>query len=566
MVGDTVRSTLRSVRIDDVRVPMRDGTVLATDVALADGAGPQPVLLARTPYLRAGARAAYDVATLARAGWAVVFQDVRGRGDSKGVFDPFTQEKLDGRDAVDWCAAQPWCDGRVAMTGGSYLGVTQLYAAAARPPALKAISPSIANDQAKEGWHHTGGAFGTGLVLSWAAQMAATLPYASARDRRRATELVLDWRHSFSLPLAEHPLRDLLPAFDRWVDPEDRSYWRPLDLSRQYAAMDVAGFHAGGWYDVFCEGTIRNWQGMSANAASDYARASQRLVIGPWAHTGAFFQLSPEMDFGPAANGMMIPAETLLWMRDALDGKPVESGVRVFVLGRQNSGRQNSGRQNSGRQNSGRQCWLDLPSWPPAAERIDYFLSATNGANSSRGDGRLDTAAPAVHHVDRFLHDAANPVPTQGGRTLGPWLPLPGPVDQQRIEQRDDVLVFTSAPLRDEVLVMGDVTADIVCETDAPSTDVTVKLVDVHPDGRAFNILDSVQRATFTPGRPKTVHVSLGSIAVAFQPGHSIRVDVAASNFPRFDVNPHAPTAVNAVHTGGRAKSKITLPVSRSSG
>jgi putative CocE/NonD family hydrolase len=264
-------------------------------------------------------------------------------------------------------------------------------------------------------------------------------------------------------------------------------------------------------------------------------------------------QSYPDLDFGPAANGVNtgLAEESLRWLRAALDGKDVPTGVRAFVMGRND--------------------WVELADWPPPATATDLYLAAETSARSVRGDGQLRAAPMPTGGVDRFRHDPDHPVPTRGGRIVGPWLPPAGPCEQRPIEERDDVLVYTSATLTEDMTVMGPVTADITLASTAPSADLAVKLVDVHPDGRAFNVVDSIQRTAGPAGQARRVRVELGSTAQTFRRGHRIRVDIASSNFPRFDVNPSTGArlaevdrlepAVQSVFQGGSARSRVRLPV-----
>ena len=540
------------VVVEDARVPMPDGMRLAADVMRVDDGARRPVLLLRSPYLRVAVRLNVDVVALARAGWVVVGQDTRGRGESEGDAEPFVSEAADGAATVAWCARQPWSNGRVAMWGGSYLGFTQWAAASRRPPALRAIGPLAAPTDLLRDWHYEGGAFCTGIATTWSALMAAADTSLSKRDRARIAALSADWRTLLGFPHAKQPLAELYAPYRQLLDPRDRSYWGAFDLTRRYRRMDVAAIQLAGWYDIFCEGSIRAWQALSQEAPSEYARASQRLVIGPWTHTGMLLPATPELDFGPAANGAADGTldTTLTWLRDAVDGKPVQGGVRAFVMGRND--------------------WAELAEWPPPSKPVDLFIGSTVGARSSNGDGRL-TGTPGESGSDRFLHDPADPVPTRGGRILGPWLPVAGPSDQRLVEERGDVLVYTSQLLTEDLTIIGGVEGSVVFETTGRSADVTMKLVDVHPDGRAFNVLDSVKRSAFTPGRPKEITVALGSVAQTFLRGHRIRLEIASSNFPRFDVNAstgqalidvaqHEP-AQQTVHHGSRTGSRIVLPV-----
>jgi putative CocE/NonD family hydrolase len=547
-----VSSAPSKIVLEEVRVPMRDGARLAADLVRVDDGERRPVLLLRSPYLRPGIRQNVDIAGLARSGWVVVGQDTRGRGDSEGSAEPFVSEAADGRDTIAWCAKQPWSDGRVAMAGGSYLSFAQLQAAATAPPALRAISPFAAPDALTDQWHYVGGAFCTGLVTNWNVMMAMMDPTVGARARRRIMEISGDPRALMAIPHAKQPLRGLYPPFERAFHPEDRAYWRRFDLTQRYRRMDVAGHHVAGWYDIFCESNLRAYRSLRSEAPSAYARASQRLIVGPWVHGAMLFRMTAEMDFGHAANGIFdgTMARMYEWLRDAVDGKPVESGVKAFVLGRND--------------------WVELDDWPPAARTRHLYLSSAAGARSARGDGQ-QLARHGPTGTDRMKHDPHEQVPKRGGRILGPWLPTAGPIDQRPVEQREDVLVFSTPPLEAPLTIMGSVTADVVFRTTGRSADVCVKLVDVWPDGRAFNVLDSVTRASFTPGRAKEVRVELGSIAQEFGKGHAIRVEIASSNFPRFDVNPSTGVplaevdryeqAVQTVSHGARTGTRITLPV-----
>ncbi len=531
------RPTPRLV-VEDVRVPMRDGTLLAADVTRVDDGAPRKVLLVRTPYSRAAGRAMTDPVAVARDGWVVVNVDCRGRFDSEGVFDVFHQEPADGADTIAWCAQQPWSDGRVVMHGPSYVGATQMLAAGARPEALRAISPVVTSDQYRDSWCYEGGAFQLLFAKTWALQLAMGDPNATARQRKRALDLAGAPEKLLRLPHKDSVVGELFPAYRRWLDPDDADYWRPIEVRRRHARMDVPAIHVAGWYDIFAEGSLRNYTSLAAAA-----RAPQRLIIGPWTHGTVFLTATAEHDFGFEASGLIdnTPGKILDWLAAAAAGEEVAEGVRAFVMGRGE--------------------WVELKSWPPPSTPTTLWL----------GDGVLAATPPAEAGHDRYLYDPENPVPTRGGRTLGPHFPTAGPVDQRPVEDRDDVLVYTSEPLDHDLTVMGMVTADIRFASDAVSADVTVKLVDVHPDGRALNVVDGIRRTSFTPGRAKTVRVDVGSTAMTFLRGHRIRVEVSSSNFPRFDRNSstgvplfevdHWEPAVQTVHRGGRAASRLTLPV-----
>jgi uncharacterized protein len=536
--------------VEDVRIPMRDGVRLAADVIRAGGGAPRPALLIRTPYSRAAARASADLVGIARSGWAVVSQDVRGRSDSEGRFTPFRQEAADGWETVAWCAAQPWCDGSVAMSGGSYLGATQLLCALAAPPALRAIAPMLAPSW-DGGWCFEGGAMLLGLLAPWLAGFAASEPNSPDADRRSAEGVLADPIAAYRAPLGRDPSRALISRFPSLLPPADAGDAAAVDVLGGCARITVPAWHVGGWYDVFCEDTLRAHQALREGAGSERARRGQRLVMGPWTHFNLFLRASTEVDFGAEAAAPGLPTEILDWSRRAAAGEEVEGDVRIFVMGENR--------------------WRTLPAWPPPATPLRLFLGSGRGANSLRGDGTLARGNPPDAGADRYGYDPADPVPTRGGRGAGPHMPPPGPCDQRPVEERDDVLVYTSEPLEQPLTLIGGVTASICFASSAPSADVTVKLVDVHPDGRALNVVDSVRRTALAPGEAARVEVAVGSTALVVGEGHRLRVEVSSSNFPRLDRNPSTgepaitatalrPARQTVFHGGDRA-SWVELPV-----
>ncbi|MEA2173475.1 MAG: uncharacterized protein QOD00_1067 [Blastocatellia bacterium] len=532
---------------------MPDGVGLLADLTLADDRRAHPALLVRTPYGRAEAMAQVDAVELARAGWAVVVQSVRGRGGSGGVFNPFLQEGDDGDATIRWCCQQPWSDGRVAMSGASYAGITQWKCALAKPKGLKAISPQITASDVGEDWFYEGGAFRHAFIQSWGVSFAftdETNREAQTLARRIAADLAGLYR---SAP-ARSPLAEIFPPYLRWREPTDKALWDECRGLHRREPPDIPAFHLAGWYDIFCEGGLRDYASMREGAPSDYARARQRLLIGPWTHTALFSQQAGEWDHGLQANGYVLDVmgEMHGWLRRVLDDEEVEGGARVFVLGSDE--------------------WLELKTWPPPrADLRRLYLDAERGANGLQGDGRLRWSPAEKAGSDSFRYDPANPVPTRGGRNLDPTLPGPGPLDQQQLEQRADLLVYTSDVMEEELCVMGIVRAEIIFETSGRSADVVVKLVDVHPDGRALQVLCSALRTEFTAHDPQLVRVNVGNIAITFRRGHRVRVEIASSNFPHLDLNPSTgqastraldfEAADQKVYRGARSPSFIELPV-----
>jgi len=526
------------VTTTELAMPLPDGARLLTEVAVADDGERHPVLLVRTPYGRGSQRWLHDPIALARDGWAVVLQDVRGRYGSEGTFEPMFQEAADGKAAVDWCAHQPWSSGAVAMTGGSYQGFTQWAAALGRPKALRAIAPAITTASVGEGRLRQGGAFRVGMWSLWGMAMAAGGTGGSRAAEKRAGKALKRWRELVRYPTNVDAISLVVPQFREWLEAAGRELAqpRPAELAR----IEVAGYHLGGWYDPYCEGTIAGYTALAHGARSEQVRRSQRLVVGPWSHMPRFVSFVGEVDFGPHANADAhgVTREQLAFLRDAVEGRDVKDGVSIFVMGRDR--------------------WLELDTWPPPTTELPLFLTADAPSNGARGGGGLSASPAESSGTDRFRHDPSDPVPTRGGRSLFGDLPPPGPVDQRPVEAREDVLVYTGEPLRKDVTAIGTVRAQLRFASSAARADVTVKLVDVHADGRALNVVDSVRRVELTPGRAQSVEVVLGSTAMTFRKGHRIRIEIASSNWPHVDC---VEAAEQTVHWGGRSGSRLLLPL-----
>jgi putative CocE/NonD family hydrolase len=539
------------ISVEQTAVTARDGTRMATEVTRVVDDQRRPVMLLRTPYGAGATRSSHDPVGLARDGWVVVVQDVRGRFDSEGTFEPFVQEVSDGWDAVDWCASQPWSDGRVAMSGLSYVGATQWAAAVSKHPALLAINPMLAAGDVSPAWMHEGGAFQVGMVQPWALGLAATAPGITEELRNLIGWVGAQWQQVYELPQSQDPVPHLFAPYRKWREAAESGAWDSADVTHHYGELRPAVFQVAGWYDIFCESALRHHQALDALPAAP----PHRLVVGPWAHHEQLSNLYPEYDFGGEGNGgyRNVGGEGTRWMRQHLDGEPVSGGVDCFVMGSHE--------------------WRHFTTWPPPpAHEVRLFLSSgLEGANSRHGDGALEWSPREQAGEDRYSYDPLHPVPTRGGRILGPFLPMAGPVDQRPVQDRRDVLVYTAEPVRDAVTVIGMVRADLVVESSAPSADFTVKLCDVHPDGRAFNIVDSVRRVRLTPGQPQSITVDVGSTAHCFLPGHRLRVEIASSNFPRLDRNPSTSEdpavatallpAAQRLHWGGTTGSSIVLPI-----
>lgn len=545
----------------DVRVPMTDGSELATNLFLpacrtraCDG-GPWPVVLERTPYGRGTAEHPLG-RFLAERGYVYVVQDVRGNDDSDGDFEPIRRERDDGYDTQAWIAQQPWCDGRIATTGGSYMGITQWQPAVRAHPAVQSMCTLVTGANAYD-LAFTDGALNLELAALWAYQETEPPGFdPSTRDNLAALR---------TLPLARLDIAGAgraIPFWQEWLrHPTRDDFWRSMAADR-YEQIDVPVFHIGGWYDVFAVDVVTDYAGMVSRAPSPETRQAQRLLMGPWRHgnwSNADGRIG-QVDFGPHS-WPDLPQLMLDWYDRTLKGLDTGQAapVRLFVMGEN--------------------VWRDEQEWPLARTRTtDYWLISGAGANTRHGDGALVLSQPDAAATDTFTYDPADPVPTVGGQLLNIEA---GAFDQRDVEERPDVLVYTTPVLTDAVEVTGPIRLILYAASDAPSTDFTAKLVDVHPTGFAQNLTAGVLRTTYRqsdtaptptePGRITRYEIDVGVTSNLFHAGHRIRLEVSSSNFPRWDRNPNTgqpfgqsadlAVARQTVHLGGERASRLVLPI-----
>lgn len=503
----------------DVPIRMRDGVNLSADIRMPSSGGPFPAIVSRTPYNNAefGLR---DAALLAK-GYAVVCQDCRGRFDSEGHFDPL-REDGDGYDTLAWVRAQPWCDGRMGMVGTSYGSLAQLMAARTRPPGLLAITPSVmGRDLFKDLVYHNG-VFGLAIATGWGLSVAGRSGQSNA-----TTDWNRVWRH-LPLQTMDEAAGYRLPYWREWLaHPVYDETWASMSVERHYGDFDVPGMHSGGWYDFYAEGVVRNFANIQSGGGP-FARGRQRLLMGPWGH-GLGTRVLAGMDFGEqAAVDMNVINERWLarWVKGEANGMDREPAVRIFVMGAN--------------------VWRDEHEWPLArAVETRFYLASARGANSLYGDGvLLDRPPISGAEEDAYTYNPENPVPTLGG---GAYLPITGPTDHAPIERRDDVLVYTTAPLVEPLEVTGYVSARLFAASDASDTDFVARLCDVYPDGRSIIVCDGIVRARFRegldrevfldPGHVYAFDIPMGVTSQVFLSGHRIRLEVTSSCFPRFARN-----------------------------
>ena len=552
-----------------VPVRVRDGVTLYADVYRPTGNGRHPVLLSITPYSTERFPTAYDAAVyFAQRGYAYVFQDVRGRHESEGVWTPFVNDEKDAYDTVEWAAKQAWSDGKVAMQGGSYLGQNQWRAAQAGPPSLVTIFPMVASTSIYHDWITLNGGwrlsfnFGWGPVRQESRIMQNPGPHTI--DGLRAIHYDQVQRH---LPL--NTMQQLVGRkarfYDDWLaNPDYNSYWKPFNVEELFDKIAVPVHTFGGWFDIFSQGTLRGYVGMSHKGATERARRMSHLVIGPWGHGPS--QKFGALDFGPTAN---VDALTLQlrwydhWLKGLNNGLASEAPVKLFVMGRNE--------------------WVYEREYPLA--RTDYrplYFSSGGKANTAAGDGRLTWTKPAgASPTDQFRYDPNDPVPSVGGNNCCGTPTAAGPQDQRPIEGRRDVLIYTTDVLQEELEVTGPVKVVLYAASDAVDTDFVAKLADVHPDGSSYNMAEGIVRARYResltkpsllkPGQVYRLEIDLVGTSIAFLKGHRIRVHVTSSHFPQFDRNPNTgatfgttdmvKVAQQTVYHDAERASHILLPV-----
>jgi len=500
----------------DVKVVMRDGIRLSTNIYRPDADGKFPVLLMRSPYGN-GKEGNGEAHFFARKGYAVVLQDTRGMYESEGLFNANQNEALDGYDTQQWVGEQPWCNGKIGTYGGSYVGFTQWMPAPLQSPYLVTMFPVVTFSDLHNVMYQNG-AFRLDLFTPWSFER--TKPYivsnSSMGDKVDSVLMTLPlieqdramgWRISFLRDWLSHPQND--------------SYWERTSVGNNYDKIRASVYNIGGWYDILLKGTIDNYLKMTGPDIEPEIRNKQKLLIGPWDH-GVRGPEIGELDFGEAS--VLKRRQLMLrWfdnqLKDIDNGILEEPPVRIFVMGINQ--------------------WRNENEWPLArTEYRNYYFNSKGGANTLNGDGSLKTKPSKKEMTDHYVYNPEDPVPTIG--TMGPY-------DMRSLEARPDVLVYTSASLKKDLEVTGPVSAVIYASSSAVNTDFTAKLVDVYPDGKAIRICEGIIRADhrnpdalpskIVPGKIYQFHIDLWATSNVFKKGHRMRVEISSSNFPRFDRN-----------------------------
>jgi putative CocE/NonD family hydrolase len=514
------------VTMPDLRVAMTDGVSLATDVYLPDGEGPFPVVLSRSPYDKRqfGSLLAEP---LASAGYAVVMQDVRGMGGSEGLFIPFLNEKQDGLQTLDWIAEQPWCDGNVGAWGPSYVGFCALILSTEGHETLKAVVNV-------SGWGDTQEMVSPGGAMHLMHGLPWTL---SGQIRGTGSIADFDWPTVFRhLPVTEIP-RSLGIESGPWEGAvrlfTADALMESASVKGRCDAVTAPVLHLTGWYDFMARHTLDTYEEIGAAT-----QTRQKLLVGPWHHDQQWGRDTRvgDADFG-AASVLGVERVTELsqhwfdrWLKRNPNGIDTREPVRLFVMGVNE--------------------WRTFEQWPPRAVELQkWYFASEKGANGLGGDGRLTTQAPTAPASDAFVFDPLDPVPTTGGVNSHFFHDTLGVRDQRPVEERTDVLVYTSAPLERDLTLIGPLQVVVHASTEGRHTDVTAKLCAVRPDGYALPLEDGIRRGPdglaggegglMEPGRAYRFTVDLGATGIQLAPGHRLRVELSSSNFPKYTRNPN---------------------------
>jgi putative CocE/NonD family hydrolase len=533
----------------DLIIAMSDGVELSTDIYLPSENESFPTILIRTPYGKN--QKEIFASFFAKNGYAVAVQDVRGKWSSTGDMIPFINEQQDGLETLAWLESQHWCNGNIGMWGASYLSYCALVVAASTPASLKTVF-SISGWLNGEKINNPGGALHWMLILQW-------MLHEATQKYRTLTDYDIDELLNFT------PLQNAMLS----VGIEDPVFSNPdtLELARyDYAAVQIPVFHITGWYDFVYPAALTVYDEVSKHSSH-----FQKLMIGPWVHDQVWttYTEGGDEDFGEQAAMGIDKLNRLAvrwfdrWLKGIDNGITGEPPVEAFHMGRNE--------------------WAQYDDWPPQGVTFaKWYLTSRGTANTLNGSGILTGSAPGNDFPnDTFVFDPMNPVPTIGGANFHFFPDVLGVKDQRVIEERSDVLVYTSEALASDLDICGPVRVLIYAATEAKDTDFTAKLVEVRKDGYARNIVEGIVRASYRnsleesellePGRIYRLSIDLGATAIRIPEGHRIRLEISSSNFPKYDRNPNTgemsweavryETASQTIYHDAQHPSHIVLPV-----
>ena len=560
--ADELKHLVRPEKLD-----LGGGVTLSTVIQKPSGDGPFSVVLVRTPYSATFGNDWMDVILqrFRSMGYVTVVQDCRGTGDSTGTWAPFSNEHDDGVKTLEWVKEQEWCNGKIMTFGGSYTGFTQLAAV----PRVKGVAATITTVPAYD-WYdvcYEGGAYRLGINRVWDSMMARPRKGQDLLLKVTGTGLRLgnaNWRAVFThLPLTnwDRAFGVNIPWNKDVIDnPQPGQFWLRSTTSSEAKNNSSPNLTVSGWYDIFLSQTLKNLPDLHR----DRENTKHHVIIGPWGHF-----MDPPNDPAPVEDRDLGTNEALDlvqtysdWFGHLVGGE--KTGVetwpylRIFVMGANK--------------------WRHENEWPlKRAVDVRYYFHSDGKANSRSGDGRLDTKRPGHEPSDRYQYDPADPVPSVADVVSFNFRS----VDQREVETRNDILVYTSKKLVAPLEVTGPVKVVLHAASDKLDTDWTAKLVDVYPDGTAYNLCEGIIRARYreslekpqllAPNKPYEYTIDLWATSNLFKKGHRIRVEISSSNFPRFDRNPNTGNrfgtdtrflvAQQTVFHDGLRSSHIVLPV-----
>lgn len=522
-------------------VPMRDGVRLSTDVYLPENAvGKMPAVFVRLPYRKdlyfqgingATAEAIYN------KGYAFVIQDCRGSGDSEGYYKPWTHDAEDGYDTIEWMAEQDWCTGKVGMYGASNLGSVQLLAASECPPHLTTIVPMGTSDAMP---FFENGILNQAAVTIWYTQQAMNFSTREGVEESKKKRLIKDFEKILSnmeeqfmfTPMKDAPFCnvegvDMERFYQEYLEYMDTpSHWMDLKSPCTIVNIDIPIMFLTNWYDHLAHNIFRMYKTIKDHG-TPRAQKELRLYIGPWREYPGI----EGTDKGLWGNDIPLAEILIDWFDYWLKGQDncIATNPLVYL------------------HTMGKVVWRYENSWPlPKTSFTKYYLSSKNGANSINGDGCLKTKQPFSEKAyDEYIYDPAKPVPTRSGIVINPSDKLLQ--NQIDVEMREDVLVYTTDLLEEDTEITGPIMAHIWASSSTVDTDFTARLTDVHPDGTSYNVCEGIIRAKFRngvdkceliiPGAVYDYRIDMSSTGMVFKKGHSIRLQIASSNFPKHDRN-----------------------------
>ncbi len=537
---------------------MEDGIRLATDIYRPVSAGKYPVIIARTPYGKSGDIHPYKkfAELFASRGYVVIIQDVRGKYDSEGEFFPYANEALDGHHTVTWAGEASWSNGKVAVVGLSYLGSCAWLAARYKSPYLRAIVPMFTSHDTYSIWLHQGIPYLKGPVW-WLSTFSAKTENKTITHENLESILKL-------LPVNEMDLLTVnhrIPFFREYLTHHSRDqFWDHLSLNKYIDEIDVPALIIGGWYDPFLSGTFDDYQRM-IHSKPNSKNSQSELLIGPWGHNPA--QKFTGISFGEKASASIVLEATLNWCDRWLKeskSTPNNNKICYFIMGKNE--------------------WKDSEEWPSKNVSYEKYYLAKRDIGVYRKNGLLSKIPYPQLHATLYLYNPLDPVLFRGSYLLHSegWIT---PIDQNEVMTREDVLIYTSEPMEEDLVIAGDVKLIFYVSSDALDTDFCVKISDFHPNGKIYNLTTGFMRMRFRdsltdpslmePGTIYKVEITFRPLATAFLKNHRIQLQITSSDFPVHDRNLNTgmnneytaqiKTAEQTVYAGGECDSHLILPV-----